>query len=342
MTGGQKISPPLCKSLAKKYDVFISYASEDREYTKTIADRLRTLGLTIFLDEYDLIAGKSLRGQIDHAISNARFGLLLISHFFLRKRWPTQEFDAFFTLEADGNTSIIPVMLGIRQEEIRTTFPILASRFALTADNDPEKTAQEILRHVEKILSEEGSWAQLVRIDTLCLPWVSRPMFFQKSLKILDDHFPTFWLPHRKVSDIPGHEALKALRVGDVIEGGILYDGCLVAVTGRQTMVQLYEQHRQKFDEYVCQISTNHPAHRKSLIYTRYALPTGDVATPGENQINNAMPFELPRAPDGYLTTVVGVVIATGAMRLTDDSIGNAAYIVAAKIHHAPQLNSGS
>jgi TIR domain len=338
MSKDDEMNPPVYKSPAKEWDLFISYAGEDREYVRETTEWLRSHGLTIFLDERDLTAGRSLRGQIDSAITNSYLGLLFVSPSFIKKRWPIQEFDAFFTLESDGTSRIIPVLLGITHEELTSVLPILASRLAIKADEDTEKLAKEILRNVEKIFNENGSWAQLVRMDTLCLPWISRPLFFRKSLKMLDDYFPTFWLPQRLVSDIPGHENMKTLLVGDVIEGGILYDGLLVAVTGRQTLVQLYERHSDQFDEYVCQLNTNHHAHRKSILYVRYVVPTRDIVKPNESEIEKVMPFNVPRAPEGYLTTVIGYIIATGGMQLADDSSGNAAYMVAVQIIHAPQL----
>jgi hypothetical protein len=85
---------------------------------------------------------------------------------------------------------------------------------------------------------------------------------------------------------------------------------------------------------------TNDPAHRKSVLYVRYVVPTREVVKPDESEIEKVMPFNVPRAPEGYLTAVIGYIIATGGMRLADDSYGNAAYMVAAKIIHMPQLTA--
>ena len=63
MSTDDKVNPPAYKSPAKEWDLFISYASEDREYVRKTAECLKKHWLTIFLDEHDLIAGRSLRGQ---------------------------------------------------------------------------------------------------------------------------------------------------------------------------------------------------------------------------------------------------------------------------------------
>jgi hypothetical protein len=59
-----------------------------------------------------------------------------------------------------------------------------------------------------------------------------------------------------------------------------------------------------------------------------------------EGEIDKVMPFNVSRAPEGYLTTALGYIIATGGMKLADDSHGNAGYMVAAKIFHVPHLKA--
>ena len=298
---------------------------------RAVADALRTHGLTVFIDERDLVAGRSLRGQIDNAILESQLGILFLSHSFFAKRWPREEFDALFSLESDGNTKMIPLLLpGTEVDALRRFSPILASRLALSATDDPIATAKLVVDHVERIFSDEGSWARRVRIDTLRLPWVERPMFFPRSLKMLDDHFPTFFNPNRPATELPNAADGLPLRAGELVMRAAGCDGRCLLVTGRQELVQLYESHADTSDvlptEYVFQLRTNDPAHRNSIVYVRH------TDFPGEDGA-------LPTAPADHLTIAVGVVIALGAMVLSDGSLSNAAYMVAASVMHMPKLD---
>lgn len=226
-------------------------------------------------------------------------------------------------------------MLNITHEEITKSFPILASRFCISARDDPKETANIILNHVENIYIQQGSWAELVRIDTLCLPWIGRPMFLHTSLKMLDDYFPQFWLANRSIRELPESNDIKVARVGDIVRGPILCDGKFVVVTGHQKRLQLYERHENGFLEFVFQLVSIDPEYAKSIIYVRYVLHESFMEPVPESQL---IIDKLPTAPEGYLTTALGVVIACGGMTLADGSISNCAYVVAQDVYHMPML----
>ena len=132
------------KSPSKRWDIFLSHASEDKRYVRAMAKALESFGLSVFLDENELVIGRSLRGQIDQAILDSRFGLLILSPSFLAKRWPREEFEAIFTLEGSGNTDLLPVWLDVNHVQVEAFSPILASRLGLQADRDPTVTAKKI------------------------------------------------------------------------------------------------------------------------------------------------------------------------------------------------------
>jgi hypothetical protein len=51
-------------STAKKYDVALPFAGEDRSYVEMVADGLKAMGVTVFYDEFekaDLLGEESLR-----------------------------------------------------------------------------------------------------------------------------------------------------------------------------------------------------------------------------------------------------------------------------------------
>ncbi|MCK9385933.1 MAG: DUF1883 domain-containing protein [Nevskia sp.] len=76
------------------YDVFISHASEDKEeIVRPLAQALRSEGLRVWYDEFELRIGDSLRRKIDKGLASSRFGLVVLSPSFIAKGWTNYELD---------------------------------------------------------------------------------------------------------------------------------------------------------------------------------------------------------------------------------------------------------
>ena len=88
------------------YDVFISHASEDKEeVVRPLAEKLMLRGIKVWLDEYELTLGDSLRRKIDHGLASSRFGLVILSKAFFSKEWPQKELDSLVAKE-DGRRNV--------------------------------------------------------------------------------------------------------------------------------------------------------------------------------------------------------------------------------------------
>ena len=79
------------------YDVFISHASEDKDFAGPLADALSQRDLRVWYDRMELQVGDSLRQSIDDGLDNCRFGIVILSSFFSAKNWPQYELDALVT-----------------------------------------------------------------------------------------------------------------------------------------------------------------------------------------------------------------------------------------------------
>lgn len=78
-----------------KYDVFISHASEDKEeVAQPLAEQLKQVGLEVWLDEFELKLGDSIRRKIENGLAESRFGIVILSPDYFRKEWPQKELDA--------------------------------------------------------------------------------------------------------------------------------------------------------------------------------------------------------------------------------------------------------
>jgi hypothetical protein len=131
----------------KRWDAFISHASEDKEKVVTpLAAALRAAGLTIWVDQQALRLGDSLREKIDEGLAESRFGIVILSPNFLAKRWPARELNGLLALEDVGHKVILPVWHEIDKDVLRKHSPILADRLAADSSRGIENVAREIIQ----------------------------------------------------------------------------------------------------------------------------------------------------------------------------------------------------
>ena len=128
----------------KTFDVFLSYASEDRAFVRELAAALKVRGVTYWLDEIQLKLGDSLREMIDRGLASSRFGVVVLSKYFFAKRWPQRELDGLLSMEIDRKV-ILPVWHKISFEEVSSFSPTLAGRYAAKASEGAEAVADKIL-----------------------------------------------------------------------------------------------------------------------------------------------------------------------------------------------------
>jgi len=123
---------------AKKYDAFISHASEDKDgLVRPLAEGLRQRGLEIWYDEFTLLPGDSLRRSIDRGLADSRFGVVVLSANFLNKGWPQYELDGLTALRVEGNSVLVPVWHGVSKQDVLAFSPPLADLVAVrTSDMD--------------------------------------------------------------------------------------------------------------------------------------------------------------------------------------------------------------
>lgn len=132
------------------WDIFISHASEDKDVVvRPLAERLRSLGLKVWYDEFTLLLGDSLRQSIDCGLANSRFGIVVLSPNFLAKNWPRKELDGLFSRETEGKKVILPVWHNIDQAELSKHSPMMADRFAVSTSQGLDAVVKEIMKVVD-------------------------------------------------------------------------------------------------------------------------------------------------------------------------------------------------
>jgi TIR domain len=130
-----------------RFDVFLSHASEDKDFVRDLAAALRQRGVTYWLDEIQLRLGDSLREMIDKGLASSRYGVVVLSSYFFAKKWPQRELDGLLSMEIDRKV-ILPVWHEITVEEVSRFSPSLAGRYAAKASEGVDAVADKILQAI--------------------------------------------------------------------------------------------------------------------------------------------------------------------------------------------------
>lgn len=119
--------------MGKKYDLFISHASEDKDViVRPLATILERMSVMVWYDEFSLQLGDSLTASIDKGLQESRYGLLVLSKAFLVKRWPEYEYRSLMTREIDGERVILPLWYDVTKEDVKNFSLYLADIKALS------------------------------------------------------------------------------------------------------------------------------------------------------------------------------------------------------------------
>lgn len=142
---GRQIQRIYAAGVGKRWDAFISHASEDKqEFVDPLAEALSRSGLSIWYDKTALHVGDSLRRAIDDGLANSRFGIVVLSHNFFAKQWPQQELDGLFARQVEGLKVILPVWHRIDAEEVRRYSPMLAGLFGANSGHGLEQVVKQL------------------------------------------------------------------------------------------------------------------------------------------------------------------------------------------------------
>jgi TIR domain-containing protein len=72
--------------VSPRYDVYISHATEYKPYVEPLVKALEAAGIKVWFDKTALEWGDDLRPSIDRGLANCRYGIVILSKAFLRKK----------------------------------------------------------------------------------------------------------------------------------------------------------------------------------------------------------------------------------------------------------------
>lgn len=137
--------------MEKKWDIFISHASEDKDdFVRELANLLIKLKVKVWYDEFSLKIGDSLIDSMNYGLSKSNYGIIVISKNFLNKKWTDYEYKSLITKEENGKKSILPIWHKIKADEVREFSFYLADKMALNTEfNSTKEIAWKICEVVK-------------------------------------------------------------------------------------------------------------------------------------------------------------------------------------------------
>lgn len=138
----------------RKYDVFISHASEDKdEVVRPLVYALQSEGLTVWYDEFEMKIGDSLRRKIDKGLVNSKFGVVVLSKDFIKKGWTNYELDGIISKAVTGEQVILPIWHNITKKEVIDFSPSLSDKLAR---NTAAYTVEEIATEIAELINSSN------------------------------------------------------------------------------------------------------------------------------------------------------------------------------------------
>jgi hypothetical protein len=132
---------------AKEWDLFISYASEDKvEFVTPLVQELERLGIRVWFDAHTLRLGSKLAEEIDRGLAHSRFGVVVLSHAFFKKRWPKRELAGLVQREVAAKSVILPIWHGVTYEDVLEFSSTLANTIAENSEHGISPVARAIAK----------------------------------------------------------------------------------------------------------------------------------------------------------------------------------------------------
>jgi hypothetical protein len=185
------------------YDLFISHASEDKEaVARPLAKHLQQLGLRVWLDEFELTLGDSLRRKIDYGLSRSRYGIVVLSPAFFAKEWPNKELDGLVAREDGSEKVVLPIWHNVSASDVVKFSPMLADKVAVSTSRGMlhvATTVAEAVRRAPGTTAESG--ARVADVESESLERMRRNMLtsassreLRRSMYELESHLARY--PH--------------------------------------------------------------------------------------------------------------------------------------------------
>ncbi len=128
------------------------------------------LGLRVWLDEFELTLGDSLRRKIDYGLAGSRYGVVVLSSAFFSKEWPQRELDGLFAREDGREKVILPIWHNVTASDVARFSPMLADKVAVSTSlglAHVAATVFAVVRSKQTKIADQEIGVQDARLDAL-------------------------------------------------------------------------------------------------------------------------------------------------------------------------------
>jgi hypothetical protein len=135
--------------VADDFDVFVCHATEDKPYVEPLVRDLQAAGVNVWFDATVLAWGDNLRSAIDRGLTKCRYGIVVFSKAFLRrKKWTEYELNSLFGREEVNRKIILPIWHGITRDDLLEYGAGFADRLAKNSLVDSNEDIVRSLLHM--------------------------------------------------------------------------------------------------------------------------------------------------------------------------------------------------
>jgi hypothetical protein len=125
------------------YDVFLSHASADKPWVRTLAEELAGQGLRVFLDERELKPADNFVLGLSDALRKSRFLVLVLTPHSVDRPWVEQEWTSF--MAAHGPVGrLIPVLL----DPVQVPAILQSVQYIHATHRDAARVAREMAERI--------------------------------------------------------------------------------------------------------------------------------------------------------------------------------------------------
>src|SRR5947209_4110537 len=135
----------------EQFDLFLSHASPDKPWVRTLAEHLEKEGLRVFLDVQELQPADNFVLKLSDGLLNSRFLVLVLTPGAVNRPWVEQEWTSFMAQHGPAGR-VIPLML----EPVEMP-AILKSVQCLSATH---KDAARVARELARLVGRPGDLAE--------------------------------------------------------------------------------------------------------------------------------------------------------------------------------------
>lgn len=143
------------------YDVFISYASEDRfDVALPLRDALTSAGLNVFMDVFSIELGRRLNQSVERGLRESKHVAMIVSPSFLvpGRYWTETELEMCFVAEqVRGRDLILPIFHQVAPADVRAANLNLGSRLGTLSVRDGRLDIDRVASDILKVVDPEAA-----------------------------------------------------------------------------------------------------------------------------------------------------------------------------------------